>query len=183
MLSLILSLALLSGAPPPLSADYEIYRSIPLSDISGGMIGDFFPHGAPDGVQDALILMNHGGTILVTDMDLFEIDTANMELKLQVAADDDKPAVFRTVYVDREGRTHEVVTDCRRYATFKACAKAHGEALEALEAIFPRGDHIIDFNEINPRYQDEGEEIVRNSGTGGVVILPGLIIQMLDTRH
>jgi hypothetical protein len=190
MLSLILSLSLLgggalSGAPerPSAAPDFEIYRAIPLASIAGGFIGDFFPLGAPDGVRDALILMDHGGTILVTDLSLFEVDTANAVVKIRVAGGEDKPTVFRTVYVDREGRTHEVVTDCRKYSTFKRCAEQHGAALAALEAIFPPGDIIIDFNEINPRFQEEGEEFERNHpGSGEVVILPGLIIRLLNMR-
>ena len=177
MLSLILaSTLLLSGAPPPSGAappSAEIYRVIPLENILGGMIGDFFPLGAPDGVRDALILMDHGGTILVTDFSLFEIDTANAELKISLAAGEEKPAVIRTVYMDRNGFTHEIVTDCKRYSTFERCAAAHGELLAVMDKLFPIKDTLIGFNEINPRHR---------SGSGGVVILPGLIIEMLRLR-
>lgn len=169
MLSLILASTLLLAAEPPPSA--ELYRIIPLEDIRGGMIGDFLPLGAPDGVRDALILMDHGGTILVTNLALFEIDTVNLELRLSVAGGDDKPVVFRTVYVDAKGRTHEVVTDCRKYSTYLRCAEQHGLALEALESVFPIRETLIQFNEINLRFKDE-----EPSRLPGRIILPGLVI-------
>ena len=184
--SLILASALLSGAPEPPSAlpsgvalpSAELYRIIPQEDNRGGMIGDFFPLGAPDGVRDAVILMDHGGTILVTNLALFDIDTVNLELRLRVAADEDKPVVFRTVYVDAAGRTHEVVTDCRKYSTYVRCAEQHGLALEALESIFPPGDMLIQFNETNPRFQhDEPSRLPER------IILPGLVITVSNPER
>lgn len=167
MFALTLAAALLAGAPAPPSA--EIFRVIPLEDIRDALVGDYFPLGAPDGRMDAILLMHHGGTLALTSISLMEIDTANMELKIQVAADDDKPGVFRTVYVDIDGRTHEVVTDCKRFSTFKACAKSHAAMLAAIEELFPRRTGTIDFNEENPRYPDM-------QGSGAVLI-PNLLIQ------